>query len=176
MTVDLKDRVILEDGTVICRQSAMIDHLYCDGDLAGVFCSDPQDQLEWEQATRDQDSDLGGPINALSPQFTDIDWRSHWMTPEPWCSIDLWDWCNSRCNTDQERDRVKQELQAMEARHMHPIIRHLIYCADTWRTRGVIWGVGRGSSVCSFVLYLTGINRINPLEHDLDLQEWLKHC
>jgi DNA polymerase III alpha subunit len=57
---------------------------------------------------------------------------------------------------------------------MVSIMRHLIYCVDAWRQNGVVWGVGRGSSVCSFVLHLIGINRINPIEHGLDIGEWLK--
>ena len=36
------------------------------------------------------------------------------------------------------------------------------YLVDTMRNNNIVWGVGRGSSVGSFVLYKIGINRINP--------------
>ena len=57
---------------------------------------------------------------------------------------------------------------------MLPVLRHLVYMVDHFRREGITWGVGRGSSVSSFVLYLIGINRINPLEFGLDIKEFLK--
>jgi DNA polymerase-3 subunit alpha len=96
------------------------------------------------------------------------------LTPEPFASIDVLDWCISQCSTEQEIQRVKMEISEMQQRNMISLVRHLIYCVDIWRKSGIVWGVGRGSSVCSFVLFLVGINRINPLEYDLDLREWLK--
>jgi len=38
----------------------------------------------------------------------------------------------------------------------------------------VIWGVGRGSSVASFVLYKLGVHRINSLHYNLDVGEFLR--
>jgi len=38
----------------------------------------------------------------------------------------------------------------------------------------VIWGVGRGSSVASYVLYLLGVHRIDSMFYDLDVAEFLR--
>ena len=174
MTTDLGNRQIYSDGTVICQQTALIERLYAGDTLAGLFCADLDDQIEWQIAAKLSDDNAAGPDHATGELYSDIDWYQHWITPEPYCSIDLEAWCISKCTTDVERNRVLFELAEMQQRNMYPLIRHLIYCADRWRKHNIVWGVGRGSSVCSFVLYLTGINRINPLEHDLDLAEWLK--
>ena len=50
----------------------------------------------------------------------------------------------------------------------------MIYLVDIMQENKVIWGVGRGSSVASFVLYLIGIHKINPITHDLDWREFLR--
>jgi DNA polymerase III alpha subunit len=142
--------------------------------IAGVFCDDPQDQIEWQTAARLCDDTSQGPVHAQGPQFTDRDWYSNWLTPREYQEINVLDYCLSRCRTDEQRQRVNMELDMMTQRNMLPILRHLIYCTDVWRQNGVVWGVGRGSSVCSFVLFLIGITRINPLEHGLDISEWLK--
>ena len=42
------------------------------------------------------------------------------------------------------------------------------------RKNSVLWGLGRGSSVASYVLYLLGVHRINSLYYDLDIKEFLK--
>jgi DNA polymerase III alpha subunit len=38
----------------------------------------------------------------------------------------------------------------------------------------IIWGVGRGSSVASYVLYKLGVHRINSLYYNLDATEFLR--
>ena len=48
------------------------------------------------------------------------------------------------------------------------------YLVDTLRKNNIIWGVGRGSSVASYVLYLLGVHRIDSLYYDLDITEFLK--
>jgi DNA polymerase III alpha subunit len=42
------------------------------------------------------------------------------------------------------------------------------------RNNNIVWGVGRGSCVSSFVLFLIGIHKINPIYYDLDVSEFLK--
>lgn len=172
--IELGDRRIAADGTVICDQSALLEVLYAGGDLSAAFCSDERDQDEWDAAKRLLDDQAPSPAHATGPMLDGIDWFDHWMTPEPYASIDLEAWCLQRCRSDAEISRVKLEMEQFVRRDMVPMIRHLIFCVDHWRSTGVVWGVGRGSSVSSFVLHLVGINRINPLEHDLSIGEWLK--
>lgn len=172
--IDLGNRKILKDGTVICEQSAIVELLYSGHDITNVLCADKLDEVEWNAAARVCDSKNAGPVHASGPAYDNIDWFGYWLTPEPWASINVRDWCISRCKTNEEQSRAVAEIDEFEKRGMVPVICHLIYCADQWRKNGVFWGVGRGSSVSSFVLYLIGINRINPMEYGLDISEWLK--
>ena len=172
--IDLGDRRIEDDGTVICTQAALMEVLYSGRGLSSAFCADEADQNEWQAAQRLLDDQSNGPIHADGPMIGGIDWFDHWMTPEPYASLDLEEWCLARCRGDQEADRVREEIGQFASRGMVPMAKHLMFCVDHWRTKGVVWGVGRGSSVSSFVLHLIGINRINPLEHDLPIGEWLK--
>lgn len=171
--IKLSNRSILHDGTVICDSDALVEVLYSGNSVQGTFCKDLEDQIEWDRANKDSDTDLSGPVFADKSMYDGIDWYNHWLTPEPYASMDLQAWCLEKCQTDQETNRVIDEIQEYESRNMIPIMKHLLYCVDTWRKHNVVWGVGRGSSVCSFVLYLIGINRINPLKFNLDLDEWL---
>lgn len=172
--INLKNRKILEDGTVICNESALVDLLYLGQDLSGVFCDNILDQTEWEYSNKINDTEFFGPIFADGPQYTNIDWYQYWRTPESYNNIDLLVWCLDKCKSDKEIQRVNLEISEFEKRDMIPIMKHLIYCVDVWRKNSIFWGVGRGSSVCSFVLYLIGINRINPLQYELTLTEWLR--
>lgn len=168
------NRQILDDGTVICSDEALVEILYSGQDINGLFCDSQASVNEWQTASRICDSRDQGPIYAAQEQFDAINWYHHWFTPEPWRSIDLRAWCLAKCQNAIEQQRVEYEILEFEKRHMIPIMQHLIYCVDQWRSSNVLWGVGRGSSVSSFVLFLIGINRINPMEFDLNIHEWLK--
>ena len=126
--IDLGNRRILEDGTVICDQDAMVELLYSGKNLGSVVCSDPRDQKEWIAAARICDSEMPGPIHSDGlPIFDGINWFDHWFTPDEYASLDLRKWCMDRCNSDQERKRTEEELEEFEKREMFPVIKHLIY-------------------------------------------------
>lgn len=70
--------------------------------------------------------------------------------------------------------RVEQELALYEARNLFPVLQLMIYIVDTMRKHKIVWGVGRGSSVASYVLYLIGIHKIDSIKYELDIREFLK--
>jgi DNA polymerase III alpha subunit len=48
------------------------------------------------------------------------------------------------------------------------------YLVDTLRKNNVVWGVGRGSSVASYILYLIGVHKVDSIKYNLDINEFLK--
>ena len=57
---------------------------------------------------------------------------------------------------------------------MMDLLRFLKYMVDKFRENTILWGVGRGSSVASYCLYLLGVHKINSLKYDLDIKEFLR--
>lgn len=111
---------------------------------------------------------------------TPFEWRQpdpqdrSWFTPEQYTHINLSDWVLTRCTNTQEVTRAKTELEIIQQLNVSHIFQHLIYLVDVWRDHKLVWGLGRGSSVSCFVLYVIGINKINPLDYDLDHTEFFK--
>jgi len=70
--------------------------------------------------------------------------------------------------------RVEQELGLYKARNLFPILQLMIYIVDTMRKNNLVWGVGRGSCVASYVLFLLGVHKINSIKYNLDIKEFLK--
>jgi DNA polymerase III alpha subunit len=70
--------------------------------------------------------------------------------------------------------RVEMELAEFEARKLFPVLQLLIYIIDTMRKNSLVWGVGRGSSVASYILYLLGIHKVDSVKYKLDIKEFLK--
>ncbi len=100
--------------------------------------------------------------------------QNSWHMPEEYQQLDIAKWLLDRCTTQQELQRVGQELLLYQERNLFPLLRQLKYLVDTWRNNNVVWGVGRGSSVASYVLYLLGVHRINSIYYDLDIEEFLR--
>ena len=79
-----------------------------------------------------------------------------------------------KAETPEEKDRVRMEYKIYREKNLENLLRSMIYLVDSFRNNNILWGVGRGSSVASYILYLIGINRINPLKYDLKIEEFLK--
>lgn len=111
-----------------------------------------------------------------SETIEDFDRRlqSNWHMPDTYKNLDIAEWILNQCNTDSERQRVGEELLLYLDRNLFPLLQYLKYFVDTMRANNILWGVGRGSSVCSYVLYLIGIHRINSMYFDLDINDFLR--
>jgi DNA polymerase III alpha subunit len=77
-------------------------------------------------------------------------------------------------STEAELQRVGHELLLYQERDLFGLLRYLKYFVDTMRSNNVVWGLGRGSSTASYVLYLIGVHRIDSLYYDLPIEEFLK--
>jgi DNA polymerase III alpha subunit len=98
----------------------------------------------------------------------------NWYIPEHYKDIDARRWILNRPMTHEERERVMAELQEFQDRGMMPLLNFLLYMVDTMRENNIGWGVGRGSSVASYVLYLIGVHRINSMKYNLDYKEFFR--
>ena len=70
--------------------------------------------------------------------------------------------------------RVDTELDDFQQRDLSDLLKFLVYFVDVLRTNNIIYGVGRGSSISSYVLYLLGVHRIDSFKYNLDIKEFLK--
>ena len=100
--------------------------------------------------------------------------QSQWQMPQEYYEIDIAKWVLDQCKTEEELQRAGEELLKFHDRGMFPLLQYLKYLVDTMRRNNIVWGVGRGSSVASYVLYLIGVHRINSLYYDLSIDEFLK--
>ncbi len=78
------------------------------------------------------------------------------------------------CNDEQCRDRVNEEMDLFEERGLVPLLQLMMFLVDYFRANKVVWGVGRGSSVASYCLFLIGVHKIDPIKYGLDVHDFLK--
>lgn len=109
------------------------------------------------------------------PVTGSIDYDREFLIPDHYRNLDVMEYIAALVPDHQGRqERVAQELMLYQSRNLFPVLRVLIYIVDQMRKHGIVWGVGRGSSVSSYCLYLIGIHRIDSYKYDLPIQEFLK--
>ena len=112
-------------------------------------------------------------INVSVEDFDQI-LRSQWFMPDEYKTFDIAKFVLDQCTHEEELQRAGKELLMYEKRGLFTLLQYMKYLVDLMRKNNIVWGVGRGSSVSSFVLFLIGIHRINSLHYDLNIEEFLK--
>lgn len=145
-----------------------LDRVITDSDLdlsaTLALLDDPGQLVTWQRADQAQ----------ITVAEFDRQQQSHWHMPDSYRHTDIAAHVLSLCDNDVELQRCGQELLLFQQANLFDLLRYLRYLVDVMTTNHVIWGVGRGSSVASFVLYKLGVHRINSLYYDLDPHEFLR--
>lgn len=113
------------------------------------------------------------PVDLDINKFDEI-CQSDWFMPDNYKRLDVEKYVKDKCTTSEEIGRIEQELVEYESRNMYDLLRYMIYLVDFMRANNIVWGVGRGSSVASYVLYLIGIHKVNSIQYGLDYREFLR--
>lgn len=166
------------------RQLQNQEYVLDEADLIDLIYRDPGRKIRKLYTepgiVNNNDLDLESYPRILSiPLDTDINnydqhCQATWLMPPQYHNLDIARLAIDLCKTETERQRVAQELIMFQERDMFPLLRYLKYLVDTMSLNGIVWGVGRGSSVASYVLYLLGVHKINSIYYDLDINEFLK--
>lgn len=159
-------------------------------DLCHIFLSDPtivvKNALMESPIYNNPELELITPIDSVFPNmisYSDLDMtvedfdtmnQQNWYMPQEYKDLDIAQYVLDKCKTDEELQRTGSELILFLERDMFPLLKYCKYLVDTMRKHNIVWGVGRGSSVSSYVLYLIGIHRINSIHYDLSIDEFLK--
>ena len=107
-------------------------------------------------------------------EFFDEANQCTWFMPKEYQKFPIHQWLIDQCTTEGERARVDEELLLFIQYGMFDLLFYLKYLVDTMRANKIVWGVGRGSSVASYVLFLIGVHKINSIKYNLDIKEFLK--
>jgi len=159
----------------------LLDMIYSGhADKVHVVLCDPSDDVDKFNAVMEEQG-----FNKLQKYIPlDVDQKtfdgvcqSEWFMPNEYKDINVYEYVLGKAETpcpQHVQDRIWQELDAFRERGMEDLLRYMIYLVDFMRENDIVWGVGRGSSVASYVLYLIGVHRINSIQYDLDWREFLR--
>lgn len=183
--IDLRDRVITDTGEVVAKYALLKRRLETSQDISRmrVLVTDDDDEFDVRQYNRftsDETKRLKvfreGEIEG--PAASAFDWN----LPDSYRDLDVVERAIDgmlKLNLPEDQlplyqQRLAEELGEMEHRGMFDFIRALLYVTDLFRARDVVWGVGRGSSCASLVMFVLGINKVDPVKYNIPVEEFLK--
>jgi len=107
---------------------------------------------------------------------TDFDKQNQesWFMPDSYKEMDIAKHILDLCNTDAELQRCGEELILFMERDLFDLLRYMTYLVDVMELNNVVWGVGRGSSVSSYILFKLKVHRIDSMFYKLDPKEFLR--
>jgi DNA polymerase III alpha subunit len=164
-------------GQIIYDESDLVSMIMRDATVESLngMLVEPGVTLEAASAYLEQVPDL------IEYAFTDMTVeefdqmkQNSWHMPDEYRHMDIAEYILSLCDSDEKLQRCGQELLLFQERNLFNLLRYLKYLVDTLKSNNMIWGVGRGSSVASYVLYLLGVHRIDSMFYDLDAREFLR--
>jgi DNA polymerase III alpha subunit len=100
--------------------------------------------------------------------------QNNWFMPDEYKNFQIEKWLLDQCENSDQVERIQKELNLFQKYNMLQVLLYLKYLVDTIRKNNIVCGVGRGSSVASYALFLIGVHKIDSLKYQLDINEFLK--
>ena len=164
-------------GELIFSESDVCDLVMSGRDVTnfkGIILDDTVDLTKWPDFL-DSIPDFSSQRfhNCSVPEFHK-QCQSTWHMPDEYKELDIAAHVLGLCNSKTELQRCGAELLLFQEYNLFDLLRYLKYLVDVMQTNRIIWGVGRGSSVASYVLYKLGVHRVDSIYYNLDIQEFLR--
>lgn len=171
---------ITEYGQVILDTQEVFDALYSGKitDLGTILLDNQAECIKFCESVKKNYDNTGFVRISTEPTVSMEEFdkanQEQWFMPEEYRLYDIVDWLYCECRTVEEKERVTEELKLFAQHNMITLLKYIKYLVDTMRKNNIVWGVGRGSSVASYVLYLIGVHKVDSIKYDLDIHEFLK--
>lgn len=178
MKTVLKDRVLWYDG-INQVDPGLVPELLLDGvPIEKIEVTHSDKEIEMFNALSDN------PIGFEKFKNEPLDMR--WNIPQFYLDLDLRDAVISSLNDYALRNpafenldvyqlylnRINEELMEINLRGMGYLFKTLIYVIVTFKESNTVWGVGRGSSCASLVLFILGLHKVDPIRFNIPMSEF----
>jgi hypothetical protein len=175
--IDLTDRIITDEGIVVAKHELLVRKALS-GEVFTELPALPNHDISLYNKKTGYENpiaiweDTGELVGPSSDTFD-------WTIPKKYLDLDITELAADALAaqdlvTEEYVDRLTWELKRMEEKEMFPFVRCLMYVTDRFREEDVVWGIGRGSSCASLVMYLLKINLVDPVKYNIPPEEFFK--
>jgi DNA polymerase III alpha subunit len=173
----LADRTLWYDGDSTVSEESLMSIVKRGGSTVGLFVDEITPQIS-------QYNGLVGKEEKIKIKEGIEPLSFDWTIPEEYKDMDVIKYIvdklleETKEMSDEEaaarERRVAEEINIYKNLELMDVLATLIYIINTLVDNNVVWGVGRGSSVSSYVLYLIGVHDIDSFKYDLKIEDFLR--
>lgn len=73
----------------------------------------------------------------------------------------------------QRETRLASELVLFRTHGLFDVLRGVVWLINKLHATNAVWGIGRGSSVASYVLFIIGVHDVDSYQYELDVLDFL---
>jgi len=175
LKTQLKGRTVWYDGVVEVSPADLPRML-----LASI----PTDKLAVTELTADivqLNKALDHPIGIKADASLDA-YPPRWSLPDRYKYLNLDEYLEGLADKvkrdelyEQRLVRLAEEIDLFLKLGLHDVLRGLIYVVEELTKQGAVWGVGRGSSCSSYLLYLIGLHEVDAVKFDIPITDFLRN-
>lgn len=182
---ELKERILWYDGDSTVTEDKIIQLMSSGLPVDGLFVDELSRNI-------DQYNKLVSDSEKITVKNKVGELNLNWNIPEEYRKLDvhqyivdtLWEeiqhhqeWIGDQFQQPaiDRALRVTHELKIYTEMQLLDVLRTLIYIINTLQANEVVWGVGRGSSVSSYVLFLIGVHDVDSVKYGLDVEDFLRN-
>lgn len=164
--IELKDRIILDTGISVIDDAKMAQMIFEGTDIPDHYrvldSFDAQAyKLLYQEDLRLGDDEADFVFSEEIQTEDHVDRMISILTESPRFDI-------------KNENRLKNELEFFVDEQLAPFVLKLSSLVEKFKENNHVWGVGRGSSCASYVLYLIYIHDVDPTLYDIPFKEFSK--
>jgi len=173
----VRNRIVWYDGTTTVPSSEIEEYIQY-ANTGKVFVDEMTDDLrQYNKFASDA---------KITTRESDLSITPKWLLPKYFIDMDLQSLIDQQLadeidksnfsddETNKRIDRIDEEMIAYREFNLIPVLHAILYIINRFEEKDIVWGVGRGSSVSSYVLYLMKVHDVDSVEYDLDFNEFIR--
>lgn len=173
MKTALDDRILFYDGTCQIPSEKVVDLIIGGVPIEQIAVLEHDDEVGQYNQLANTPMKFGDFGIDFVPDFT-------WQIPNSVKALDLatalakllrnkFENC---LNFHVYEERLQIELKEIKDRNLSNMVKTLFFVIDYFRQNDIVYGVGRGSSCASLILFLIGVHCIDPVKFEISHLEF----
>lgn len=173
MKTQLKDRILWVDGVSEVPAESVLSFLERGLPASYIAVSEvTPDLVEFNKVS-----------NSPLIQKTDVKaaFPPAWALPDSYVKLDIKEYLIGLAERivhdelyEQRVERLVEEIDLFLELGYEDLLKALVYVVAELSKRRIVWGVGRGSSCSSYLLYLLGLHEVDPVKYEIPLSDFLR--
>lgn len=167
---ELNDRILRADGVIVVNPDKVEELFIRNIPISKIRILSSNEDTKLFNILSDEKLEL------FSDENIDLDFS--WNLPEEYKNLDLDRYIQEIILSLSDKDseigeiRINNEFQEFKRRNLLNFLKTIIFIVSEFKSKNIVWGVGRGSSCASYLLYKIGLHSVDCLKYNIPYTEF----